>query len=70
MVLQYKCMISCVLSFSHHWFGRFELILLDKERNARLAILLRGAGWGGGSRIRYSIKNCVLIRESISEISP
>ena len=26
--------------------------------------------WMGGSRIRYSIKNCVLIRDSISEISP
>ena len=30
-----------------------------------------GAGWGGGgSRIRYSITNFVLIRDSISEISP
>ena len=29
----------------------------------------RGAGWGG-SRIRYSIKKIVLIRDSISEISP
>ena len=28
-----------------------------------------GAGWGG-SRIRYSIKYVVLIRDSISEISP
>ena len=27
-------------------------------------------GLDGGSRIRYSIKNCVLIRDSISEISP
>ena len=27
-------------------------------------------GWMGGSRIRYSIKNVVLIRDSISEISP
>ena len=28
-------------------------------------------GWmGGGSRIQYSIKNVVLIRDSISEISP
>ena len=30
--------------------------------------LMWGAGWG--SRIRYSIKNVVLIRDSISEISP
>ena len=27
-------------------------------------------GGGGGSRIRYSIKKWVLIRDSISEISP
>ena len=34
-------------------------------------IHLWGAGWGGGgSRIRYSIKNVVLIHDSISEISP
>ena len=32
--------------------------------------LNRGAGWGGGARIRYSIKKIVLIRDSISEISP
>ena len=33
---------------------------------------IRGAGWGGGggSRIRYSIKNVVFIRDSVSEISP
>ena len=29
-----------------------------------------GGGLDGGSRIRYSIKNVVLIRDSISEISP
>ena len=27
-------------------------------------------GWMGGSRIQYSIKNLVLIRDSVSEISP
>ena len=27
-------------------------------------------GGGGGSRIRYSMKKFVLIRDSISEISP
>ena len=27
-------------------------------------------GWMGGSRIRYSIKKLVLIRDSVSEISP
>ena len=32
-------------------------------------VLFKG-GWMGGSRIRYSIKKIVLIRDSISEISP
>ena len=29
----------------------------------------RWAEWGGGSRIRYSIKQLMLIRDSVTEIS-
>ena len=36
----------------------------------RIYIGVAGWGGGGGSRIRYSIKNLVLIRDSVSEISP
>ena len=35
-----------------------------------LFLLYGGLDGGGGSRIRYSIKKNVLIRDSISEISP
>ena len=40
--------------------------------NLQLRQCIKGGldGGGGGSRIRYSIKNSVLIRDSISEISP
>ena len=51
-----------------------HLCLYDKEKYTlfvkEYCSIFWGLDGGGGSRIRYSIPNFVLIRDSISEISP
>ena len=63
--------------FTYNKYVPFESVIYTTSTCTNVSVALKvtathtlKGGWMGGSRIRYSITKIVLIRDSISEISP